>query len=246
MDTIWVNTVVVSKQYLKTKFFYASVGRMSNLFPSIDVFKHTLRFKLKETRDVFRDIFIIPDSIDQFPIFFLPFLLRRCNLIMSCRWMMICQHCYKEKRFVLKTLYGLFLFASFFKYWNILFFLLGTGCFVSSSFSSSSNSSSGMYCLSFQVHCHFPPRRLLFYIFLWFLPKKLSLLFNIVLLLLSLILLVLLRNIFNVLFQFFVFLYNRVVTFFGAIFLSQTIVYLLFLLLFCILLNFYQRLEAKN
>ena len=43
---------------------------MGNFFPGINVFKHTLKFKLEKTRDVFRDVLVIFSSTDQFPNFY--------------------------------------------------------------------------------------------------------------------------------------------------------------------------------
>ena len=70
MNAVWVDIVVVSQQYLKIKFFHISVGRMGNFFTGISIFKHTLKFKLEETRDVFCNILVIFSSIDRFPKFF--------------------------------------------------------------------------------------------------------------------------------------------------------------------------------
>ena len=59
MNAVWVDIVVVSQQYLKIKFFHISVGRMGNFFTGINIFKHTLKFKLEETRYVFCNILVM-------------------------------------------------------------------------------------------------------------------------------------------------------------------------------------------
>ena len=85
---------------------------MGNFFHNINVFKYTLKLKFEKIRDVFRDVLVIFSSTDQFPYFFLPFLLHHYNLMLSCRWQMIYQRRHKEKQFILKILYRLFLFVS--------------------------------------------------------------------------------------------------------------------------------------
>ena len=219
MDTICVNIVVVSKQYLKIKLFHYQCNLWATF--SLVWMSSSIPWNLNSRRP--RLFFTISSSYLSgliSSLIFLPFLLHRYNSMLSCQRLMICQHHHKEKQFALKIPYCVFLFASLFKYSNIVFFLFGAGCFASSPFYFSSNCPSGTYwlsCTSGSLSLSSPDKLLYYYIFLWFLPIILSFFFNIVLLLLSLILLVPFHNILNVLFQFFVFLDNRIATSFGAL-----------------------------
>ena len=81
MDTVRVNIIIINQQNLKVELLHISVGWMGYFFPSIYVFKQSLKSKLKKSRYVFDIVLVISPSANQFSIFlFLPFLLHRFNL----------------------------------------------------------------------------------------------------------------------------------------------------------------------
>ena len=70
VDTVRVNMIIISQQNLKVELFHISAGWMCYFLPNNYVFKHPLKFKLKKTRYVFSNVFVISSCTNQFSIFF--------------------------------------------------------------------------------------------------------------------------------------------------------------------------------